>query len=41
MSFKVLLSGKRFTLGDIELCALLGKEESLNRIKKAMEVLKC
>ncbi len=38
---RVAVSGKRFTPGGgIELCALLGKEESLNRIKKAMEVLK-
>jgi glutamyl-tRNA synthetase len=37
---RVALSGKRFTPGGgVEICALLGKEESLFRIEKAVERL--
>ena len=39
--FRVALSGKKFTPGGgIELCVLLGKEETLFRLKKAIEKLK-
>jgi glutamyl-tRNA synthetase len=38
---RVAVSGKQFTPGGaIEICALLGKEESLARIKKGIEMLK-
>ena len=38
--FRVALSGKKFTPGGgIELCVLLGKEETLFRLKKAIEKL--
>ncbi|MEG0017449.1 MAG: glutamate--tRNA ligase family protein, partial [Hydrogenoanaerobacterium sp.] len=37
---RVALSGKQFTPGGgVEICALLGKEESLRRIKKGIELL--
>lgn len=37
---RVAVSGKQFTPGGgIEICAILGKEESLNRIRKGIELL--
>ena len=37
---RVALSGKQFTPGGgIELCAILGKEESLNRVRAAIKKL--
>ena len=37
---RVAVSGKAFTPGGgIELCAILGKEESLKRIRKGIELL--
>ena len=38
---RIALSGKAFTPGGgIEICVILGKEESLKRIRKAIEILK-
>ena len=37
---RVAVSGKQFTPGGgVEICAILGKEESLNRIRKGIEKL--
>ena len=37
---RVAVSGKQFTPGGgIEICAILGKEESLARIRKGIELL--